>query len=125
MAGFGYTKAGQQFIQVIRTGVTMVVSGTSHNLALTKTGTVLAWGANDHGQAGMAGVKINTEIANHLGLLLIHYFFQGQQFPVGILQWVSFRIHNHGKKETCFWHVLCDFWTSTVTVSCHKWPQIS
>lgn len=51
-AGFGYTKAGQQFIQVIRTGVTMVVSGTSHNLALTKTGTVLAWGANDHGQVG-------------------------------------------------------------------------
>lgn len=51
-AGMGYTKAGVQFIQVIRTGVTMVVSGTSHNLALTKTGTVLAWGANDHGQIG-------------------------------------------------------------------------
>eukprot|EP00435_Cladocopium_sp_Y103_P043988 s175_g12.t1 len=51
-AGFGYTKAGQQFLQVIRTGVTMVVAGTSHNLALTKTGTVLAWGANDHGQVG-------------------------------------------------------------------------
>ena len=50
--GMGYTKAGVQFIQVIRTGVTMVVSGTSHNLALTKTGTVLAWGANDHGQIG-------------------------------------------------------------------------
>ena len=74
LAGFGYTKAGQQFIQVIRTGVTMVVSGTSHNLALTKTGTVLAWGANDHGQAGTAVVKINTELANYLCLLIRHFF---------------------------------------------------
>ena len=57
LAGFGYTKAGQQFLQVIRTGVTMVVSGTSHNLALTKTGTVLAWGANDHGQVRAAALK--------------------------------------------------------------------
>ncbi|CAK9104534.1 unnamed protein product [Durusdinium trenchii] len=51
-AGMGYTKPGLEFLQVIRTGVTMVVAGISHNLALTRTGTVLAWGANDHGQIG-------------------------------------------------------------------------
>ena len=60
LAGFGYTKAGQQFLQVIRTGVTMVVPGTSHNLALTKTGTVLAWGANDHGQVRAAALKATS-----------------------------------------------------------------
>jgi alpha-tubulin suppressor-like RCC1 family protein len=84
LAGFGYTKAGQQFLQVIRTGVTMVVSGTSHNLALTKTGTVLAWGANDHGQVGTAAVKItlwqfSTEVASHLCLSIFCEF--SREYP--------------------------------------------
>eukprot|EP00438_Fugacium_kawagutii_P014078 Skav208072 [mRNA] locus=scaffold2107:44913:50863:- [translate_table: standard] len=40
LPGMGYTKAPVPFIQVIRTGVTMISAGTSHNLALTRTGTV-------------------------------------------------------------------------------------
>ena len=39
-AGMGYTQPGLPMIQVIRTGVTMVVAGTSHNLAITRTGTL-------------------------------------------------------------------------------------
>ncbi|OLQ04806.1 putative E3 ubiquitin-protein ligase HERC1 [Symbiodinium microadriaticum] len=55
-AGMGYggtsRGAGEQFVQVIRAGVSMISAGSTHNLAVTRTGTVLAWGANEHGQVG-------------------------------------------------------------------------
>lgn len=55
-AGMGYggtsRGAGEQFVQVIRAGVSMISAGSTHNLAATRTGTVLAWGANEHGQVG-------------------------------------------------------------------------
>ena len=52
--GYGATSqgAGEQFVQVVRAGVSMISAGSTHNLAVTRTGTVLAWGANDHGQVG-------------------------------------------------------------------------
>ena len=57
-AGMGYGTsspgevAAQPLVQVIRAGVSMISAGSTHNLAVTRTGTVLAWGANDHGQVG-------------------------------------------------------------------------
>eukprot|EP00930_Biecheleria_cincta_P097737 TRINITY_DN8941_c0_g7_i1.p1 TRINITY_DN8941_c0_g7~~TRINITY_DN8941_c0_g7_i1.p1 ORF type:complete len:478 (+),score=63.12 TRINITY_DN8941_c0_g7_i1:25-1434(+) len=43
---------GAGFVQVIRAGIDQISAGGSRSLALTKTGTVLAWGGNDHGEVG-------------------------------------------------------------------------
>eukprot|EP00931_Biecheleriopsis_adriatica_P036400 TRINITY_DN20971_c0_g1_i2.p1 TRINITY_DN20971_c0_g1~~TRINITY_DN20971_c0_g1_i2.p1 ORF type:complete len:466 (+),score=72.44 TRINITY_DN20971_c0_g1_i2:57-1454(+) len=66
-SGFG-SNAGEQatnriaghaghFVKVIRTGVKQIAAGGCHSMALTKSGTVLAWGNNDQGQIGNGSLE--------------------------------------------------------------------
>jgi len=51
-SGARHMGRGGPFQQVIRTGVHAISASGTHSLALTKSGTVLSWGGNDHGEIG-------------------------------------------------------------------------